>query len=62
MRINAKYSHLNGEEYLIVHKPALWREVQDVIDGVDAMACKTKVSKSPAGNELFDFKALRSFV
>ena len=61
MRINAKYSHLNGEEYLIVHKPALWREVQDVIDGVDAMACKTKVSKekkmvgrmlySPAGHE-----------
>ncbi len=45
MRISAKYSHLNGEEYLLVHKPGLWREVQDVIAAVDADACKTKVSK-----------------
>lgn len=45
MRIGARYSHLNGEEYLLVHKPALWREVQDVTSGVDAAACKTKVSK-----------------
>jgi len=45
MRIGAKYSHLNGEEYLLVHKPELWREVQDVISGVNAAACKTKVSK-----------------
>ena len=45
MRIGAKYSHLNGEEYLLVHKPALWREVQEVISGVDAAACKTKISK-----------------
>ncbi len=45
MRIDAKYSHLNGEEYLIVHKPALWLEVQRVVAGVDAIACKTKVSK-----------------
>ena len=33
MRIGAKYSHLNGEEYLLVHRPALWQEVQDVIAG-----------------------------
>ncbi len=45
MRIGARYSHLNGEEYLLVHKPALWREVQDVLSGVDATACKTKVSQ-----------------
>ena len=45
MRVGAKYSHLNGEEYLIVHKPALWAEVKDVITGVDAAHCKTKVSK-----------------
>ncbi len=45
MKIGAKYSHLNGEEYLLVHKPALWQEVQDVIAGVDAAVCKTKVSK-----------------
>ena len=45
MQIGAKYSHLNGEEYLLVHKPALWQEIQDLISGVDATACKTKVSK-----------------
>jgi len=36
MQIGAKHSHLNGEEYLLVHKPALWQEVQDVISDVDA--------------------------
>ena len=45
MRIAAKYSHLNGEEYLIVHKSELWQEIQTVIAKVDAEACKTKVSK-----------------
>ncbi len=45
MRIGAKYSHLNGEEYLLVHRAELWREVQDVIKAVDPEACKTKVSK-----------------
>ena len=45
MQIGAKYSHLNGEEYLLVHKPALWQEVQDVISDVDATACKTKISR-----------------
>ena len=45
MRIGAKYSHLNGEEYLLVHRKKLWREVQAVIAAVDAEACKTKVSK-----------------
>lgn len=44
MRMVEKYSHLNGLEYLLVHRPALWDEVQDVIAGVDAEACKTKVS------------------
>ena len=45
MRIVETYSHLNGLEYLLVHKPQLWREIQDVIQGVDGNACKTKVSK-----------------
>ena len=44
MRIGARYSHLNGEEYLIVHKPQLWQEVLEVIAGVNAEACRTKVS------------------
>lgn len=45
MRIRARYSHLNGEEYLLVHRKELWDEVQDVIMGVDASACRTKVSE-----------------
>ena len=45
MKIVAKYSHLNGEEYLIVHQKRLWRDVQTVIKKVDAKACRDKVSK-----------------
>ena len=45
MRIAAKYSHLNGEEYLLVHRPKLWKEVRKVIKSVDASVCKTKKSK-----------------
>ena len=43
MRIAETYSNLNGLEFLIVHKPALWKEIQDVIAAVDAGKCKTKV-------------------
>ena len=44
MQVRAHYSHLNGEEYLLVHRPHLWDEVQAVIGDVDAFACRTKVS------------------
>ena len=45
MRLVSKYSHLNGEEYLLIHKPNLWKEVQEVIAKVNAESCKTKISK-----------------
>ena len=45
MRIVATYSHLNGLEFLLVHKADLWNEVVDVIAHVDAEACRTKVSR-----------------
>ncbi len=45
MRIAETYSHLNGLEFLLVHKPTLWGEIQTVVSGVDADRCKTKVSK-----------------
>ena len=45
MRIAGTYSHLNGLEYLQVHSPSLWCEVEQVIQQVDAAACKTKISK-----------------
>ena len=45
MKIVEKYSHLNGLEFLLVHKPELWKEIEKVIKTVDAEKCKTKVSK-----------------
>lgn len=45
MKIVTHYSHLNGLEYLLVHKPHLWEEIQSVISKVNAQTCKTKVSK-----------------
>ena len=55
MQIKARYSHLNGEEYLLVHRKHLWDEVQTVIAGVDAFACRTKPSKEKTmrGRTLF---------
>ncbi len=45
MHIGARYSHLNGEEYLLVHHYELWCELLSVVESVDAEACRTKVSK-----------------
>lgn len=45
MRIAETYSHLNGLEFLMVHKPELWTEIQKVVAAVNAAKCKTKVSK-----------------
>ncbi len=45
MKIHKIYSHLNGEEFLIARKPALWREIKNVIANVDLSICKTKISK-----------------
>jgi hypothetical protein len=45
VKIIEAYSHLNGLEYLMVHKPNLWEEIQNVIKKVDAERCRTKISK-----------------
>ena len=45
MQIVETYSHLNGLEFMLVHKPYLWDENKKVVSDVDAEACKTKVSK-----------------
>lgn len=45
MQIKSRYSHLNGEEYMLVHHPKLWKDVRAVIESIDAEACRTKVSK-----------------
>jgi hypothetical protein len=45
MKIAQKYSHLNGEEYLIVHHNDLYKEIKDVIASIDADDFRTKISK-----------------
>jgi hypothetical protein len=45
VKIAQKYSHLNGLEFLLVHKPSLWQEIETVIAEVNAAKCRTKVSK-----------------
>jgi hypothetical protein len=45
VRIVELYSHLNGREHILVHKPTLWDEIEHVIAAVDATQCRTKVSK-----------------
>ena len=45
MKICETYSHLNGLEFLLVHKKSVWKELKKVIGTVDANECKTKTSK-----------------
>lgn len=45
MKIAAVYSHMNGLEWLMVHQPKLWDEIQRVLAEIDADAHKTKVSE-----------------
>jgi hypothetical protein len=45
MRIAAQHSHLNGLEFLLVHQPGVWKEIQAVVASIDAAKCRTKVSK-----------------
>lgn len=45
MKIAQKYSHLNGEEYLIVHYNKLYKEIESVIKSIDASKYMTKESK-----------------
>jgi hypothetical protein len=55
MRIAQKYSHLNGEEYLLVHHKNLYHELEAVIKSVDAHKLKNKKSeeKTMRGRMLF---------
>lgn len=60
MRIAAYYSHLNGWEFLKVHKPQLWDEITDITTQVDAEKCRTKISREQrtARKVFFSPKAL----
>jgi len=54
MKIAQKYSHLNGEEFLIVHHNNLYKEIKQVIASIDAEQFRTKISKEKRkiGNSL----------
>ncbi|HNX45012.1 MAG TPA: BglII/BstYI family type II restriction endonuclease [Bacteroidales bacterium] len=45
MKIAQKYSHLNGEEYIMVHHNKLYKEIIDTIESIDASKYMTKESK-----------------
>lgn len=45
MKIVQRHSHLNGWEYLMVHQPQIWREIEATIKAVDAEKCRTKRSE-----------------
>jgi hypothetical protein len=45
MKISRVHSHLNGREWILVHEPGLWSEIEEVVKAVDAHKCMTKVSK-----------------
>lgn len=60
MKIVEKYSHLNGEEYLLVHHPAVYKEIGSTIAEVNARRFKTKKSKEKTmtGRMLYNPEAL----
>jgi hypothetical protein len=62
MKIDQYYSHLNGLEFLLVHRPHLWKEIQEVIASIDANKCKTKISKEKTmkGKRLYSPKDMNS--
>lgn len=62
MRIAKHYSHLNGLEYLMVHRSKLWREVRKIVAAVDAKSLRTKISKEKGmvGEALFAPKEMNA--
>ncbi len=59
MRIANQYSHLNGYEFLIVHKPELWQEIVNTLSSIDANNyTKTSNARPSQGQIFYDQKAL----
>lgn len=59
MRIANLYSHLNGYEFMMVHKKALWDEIVAAIQQIDAnLFVKTSKDKTRTGEVLYDQKAI----
>ena len=62
MKITKHYSHLNGLEYLLVHKRQLWEEIEAIITKIDAELCRTKISreKTMKGKRLYSPKDMNA--
>jgi hypothetical protein len=62
MKLAQKYSHLNGEEYLIVHHNDLYKEIKSYIKSVNAEEFKIKISKEirKVGTMLYSPTAINS--
>jgi hypothetical protein len=61
MKIAAHYSHLNGLEFILVHKPQLWKQIEDVIQRTDAAACRNKEVRT-RGRLLYSPKAMNKAI
>ena len=63
MRIANLYSHLNGYEFMIVHKPELWQEISSALNSINANNY-TKISraKPTRGRVFYDQKALNNVI
>ena len=55
MRIVQVYSHVNGQEYILFHRPGVWSEIEQIIAGVHAVRRRTKrlKEKSMRGELLY---------
>ncbi len=55
MKIGAKYSHLNGFEWIQYHQKKMWTEMEGIIKNIKAEDYRTKVSeeKTMKGKMLF---------
>lgn len=62
MRLVECYSHLNGWEFLKVHMPQLWNEIERIVRSVNAENCRTKVSRERRmrGKMLYSPKAMNA--
>ena len=60
MKIEATYSHLNGQEWLMVRRSGVWEKIVEVIESIDASILKTKISKEKGmvGRKLYDPAAM----
>jgi hypothetical protein len=53
MNIREVYSHLNGQEFILVHHASVWTQLTEVVSLVDAEGCRVKESKEKRSLEEF---------